>query len=209
MESLGRICVFDDDAFLTAWAESRLSRYGYDVFAKSNLYQFFLYAREMQPHLLVMNIEKNRLGCRMFWDMLYDDNILQGVPVVVMVSSNHPPEKHKCISHVLSLPLSVDGLMEIAEAYCVGHKDHDVLLIDDYMSQAGSALDVLQRQSLSCFEVHNLEAAQQYLQKNFPRGICVCLPYEQCRQVEAGLTYSKIFYVENPARLKNIATLLN
>ena len=47
-----------------------------------------------------------------------------------------------------------------------------------------------------------------YLKKNFPRCVCLYLPYEQCQEIQPQLKHDKIFYVENPRNLENLATLL-
>ena len=97
---------------------------------------------------------------------------------------------------------------EIIEAYCVGRKKHDVLLLDEYGEKSAAALLTLGRQNLTCFEVHDLGGAKAYLKKNFPRCVCLYLPYEQCQEIQPQLKHDRIFYVENPRNLENLATLL-
>ena len=206
MEKSGKICILDEAQALQGWQGGELVGHGYEVFATSNLYQFLNYARETSPHLLMINVET---GASSLLDMINADCFLNDIPVVIKAGTNFLPEKHERISHFLFSPYSQAEVETVAVSYCSGQQIHDVLLIDDYDATADSALPGLKRQALNCFEVHNLCAAQKYLQKNFPRGICVCLPYEECRKAEDVLQYDKIFYVENPARLKNIATLLN
>ena len=72
----------------------------------------------------------------------------------------------------------------------------------------GVILLALGRQNLTCFEVHDLGGAKAYLKKNFPRCVCLYLPYEQCQEIQPQLKHDKIFFVENPRNLEYLATLL-
>ena len=112
------------------------------------------------------------------------------------------------MAHYLSELATMEKAAEIIEAYCVGRKKHDVLLLDEYGEKSAAALLTLGRQNLTCFEVHDLGGAKAYLKKNFPRCVCLYLPYEQCQEIQPQLKHDKIFYVENPRNLENLATLL-
>jgi len=209
MEKIGKICILDDDAVLTDWFVRSFSERGYEIFATSNVYKFLKYAREIFPDLLITNMQMAEIRSMDVLDVIAADEVLKNIPLAMFgIAAESLQERHAGISHYLFKPVSLKKISDVFEPYCLGRKKHDLLLIDDYNPLPGSAADVLRRQNLTFFETHNLCAAQKYLSKNFPRGVCVCLPSEECRKAEAELHYEKIFYVENPARLENIATLL-
>ena len=134
---------------------------------------------------------------------------LKEIPIVMlMLSEQQDLSGRYGVAHYLSELATMEKAAEIIEAYCVGRKKHDVLLLDEYGEKSAAALLTLGRQNLTCFEVHDLGGAKAYLKKNFPRCVCLYLPYEQCQEIQPQLKHDKIFYVENPRNLENLATLL-
>lgn len=209
MEKLGKICMLDDDEIVLDLFNDWLSSRGYEILATPNVYKFLSYAREIIPDVFVLDLSMPEISGWEVLELIDDDKRLRTVPVMMIThSAEKNLAKHTGVAHYIPKPTSLEKVMDIIEAYCIGRKDHDILLIDKYEPENNLAVVTLARQNLTCFEVHDPEAAKVYLDKNFPRGICVYLPYEECQGWELPIKNEKIFYVENPHSLENIAALL-
>lgn len=209
MEKLGKICMLDDDISVLNLFEDWLSSRGYEILATPNVYKFLSYAKEMRPDVFVLDLNMPEISGWEVLKLLKSDEALKNIPVLMItVSRDKDLVGHNGVAHYIHKPTSLEKVMEIIEAYCIGRKEHDVLLVDRYEPVNNLVLLALVRQHLSVFEVHDLNAAKVYLDKNFPRCVCITIPYEESQEDKIQLNHNRIFYVENPENLENLAALL-
>ena len=209
MKKSGKICMLDGDSEVRQLFADWCGLRNYELLATDNLFQFLRYSKEMQPDLFVLDLDMKDVSGWEVAGMLASDEGLKEIPIVMlMLSEQQDLSGRYGVAHYLSELATMEKAAEIIEAYCVGRKKHDVLLLDEYGEKSAAALLTLGRQNLTCFEVHDLGGDKAYLKKNFPRCVCLYLPYEQCQEIQPQLKHDKIFYVENPRNLENLATLL-
>ena len=206
MFKAGTICIFSEDTDLLYEQAARLQDKGYLVFATSNVYKFVKYTWELQPELLVIDVDASALNDRRVQAYLRRYHTLYRRPIL-MVGRRFDRCYHG-IAHYLQKPYSLAMFDEIVESYCGGHKQHDVLLIDECDSRDERIKDEINRQHLSFFEVSDAEAARYYLMKNHPKCVCLNMPYDKCAAMEDKFPHEKIFFVENYKQVKNLAGLI-
>jgi len=206
MKQFGIICIFSEDSDLLFEQTIRLRDKGYLVFATSNIYKFVRYAKELQPDLMIVDIDASAMRDYHVLEYMRNYKRLDDKPIL-MVAKNF----NRCyagIAHYATKPYALKSLDEIIESYCQGNKKHDVLLIDECIKADGRIKETILEQNLSCFEVTDTNAACYYLKKNNPKCICISLPYEKCTDAEQKLKHDKIFFVENYKQLKNLSRLI-
>ena len=206
MNTLGTICVFSEDANLLFEQTIRLKDKKYLVFATSNIYKFVKYARELQPDIMIVDIDASALKDYHMVEYLRHYKKITDKPIL-LVGKNFD----RCyvgIAHYARKPYLTQMIDEIIESYCLGNKKHDVLLLDDCANKDDKVKEAILQQNLSCFEVADANAANYYLKKNNPRCICINLPYDKCTKAEQKLKHDKIFFVENYKQLKNLSRLI-
>ena len=206
MRSSGIICIFSEDIELLYEQKARLDDRGYLVFSTSNIYKFVRYAQELQPDVMIVDMDAKAMQ---------DDRVLAYLDKYR--TNNHRPvlmigkrfdRCYQGVAHYELKPYTSAELDEIIDSYCQGNQAHDVLLIDDCVSKDDKIRQAILEQNLSCFEVSDATAARYYLMKNNPRCICLNMPYDKCTKVEPQLTHNKIFFVDNYKQVKNLARLL-
>ena len=176
------------------------------MFATSNIYKFVKYARELQPDLIIVDIDASAMKDSHVLGYLRNYKRLTDKPILMV--GKHFNRCYAGIAHYATKPYAVQALDEIIESYCNGNKKHDVLLIDECIKANGKIKETILRQNLSCFEVTDANAAHYYLKKNTPKCICISLPYDKCIEAEKKLKHNKIFFVENYKQLKNLSVLI-
>ena len=95
--------------------------------------------------------------------------------MMLMLSEQQDLSGRYGVAHYLSELATMEKAAEIIEAYCVGRKKHDVLLLDEYGEKSAAALLTLGRQNLTCFEVHDLGGAKAYLNEKEFSALCLSL----------------------------------
>lgn len=206
MKYLGIVCIFSEDATLLYEQSKRLSDKNYLVFATSNIYKFVKYVKELQPDIMVFDMDARALIDRRVWAFLRKHSTLDHKPVLMV--GKHLDRCYNGIAHYEVKPYAIKNFDDIVDSYCRGNKKHDVLLIDECNHSNKKIKDEISSQNLSCFEVQDTNAARYYLLKNNPRCICLNLPYEKCIKLEPYLQHEKIFFVENSSQVKNLARLI-
>lgn len=202
----GTICTFSEDPAVLYEQTARLTDQGYLVFATSNIYKFVKYSRELQPDLIIFDVDASALQDTKVMHYLRQYQSYTHKPVLLLGSRFD--RCYQGVAHYEQKPCSSDKLDEIIESYCRGNKQHDVLLIDDCAHKDDKIRETIVDQKLSCFEVSDTDAARRYLLKNNPRCICLNLPYDKCVQVEPQIEHQKIFFVDNYQQVKNLSRLI-
>lgn len=209
MDKHGKICMLDDDSIILEMYESWLRERGYEIFATANAYKFIRYAIEMEPDLFILDLNMPDISG---WEVLEAvDQVekLKPVPVILLtVRAERDLAVGRGVAHYVNKPSRMENILELVETYCVGKKKHDVLLVDGYEPLDNTMCFAITKQNLSCFEVHDVDAAKCYLRKNHPRCVCLQLPFDYYKKIEFEIEHDKIFYVENAANLENLASLL-
>ena len=207
MVKIGKICMLEENADIARQFQHCCQNY--ELFITDNLFKFIRYAQVILPDLLMIDVGKNCELCRDVISLVTEDEILGEIPLLMLaVARRSQQENFIGIANYLTSEKPYAQTLEILETYCSGQKDYDVLLLGRYDDNTASALEVLHHQSLSCFEVHSLKGAQAFLRKNLSRCVCLYLPYDDCQKIAPHINHQKIFYVENPHHLKNLATLI-
>lgn len=205
MNNLGRILMLDDDKIFLDLYRSLLESKGYDVFATSNAYQYLLYAKELNPDVMFLDVNMPELNGWEVLQRLSAEEKLQEVPIVMLtVAQDKDLAISKGATHFLNKPMVVEELMEIVEAYCQGGKNHDILLVEEYEPLFVTLLQTLKKHQYNCFGLHGLGAAVKYLQKNNPKMVCVHGSSEKFEKASKRLKHDKIFRVENVETIEEL-----
>ena len=208
-EKLGRVFMLDDDLIVLNLYREMLEKIGYEVFATANAYQFLLYAKELMPDLFILDINMPEITGWEVMNRLAAEDRTSEIPVIVMsVLADKALAVQKGAAHYLNKPVKLEDLLEILEAYCIGNKKHDVLLLEDFEPMKKSLRQRMEERRWSCFEVNDLKAAKRYLQKNNPKVVVVNLPKNRLGQVLNELKHPLIRYLESYEQVDGLEELL-
>lgn len=206
MVKAGTICIFSEDTDLLYEQSVRLFDKGYLVFTTPNVYKFVKYAQELQPDVLIFDMDAKAMQDARVIDYLERYRYQSHKPVLML--GRRLDRCYRGVAHYEEKPYTLKDFDEIIESYCKGNKQHDVLLIDNCFSKDKKIKEAIIHQKLSCFEVSDADAARYYLQKNHPKCICLNMPYDECTKVEPKIQHDKIFFVDNYKQVKNLARLI-
>ncbi len=208
-KKLGRVFMLDDDLIVLNLYREMLEKTGYEVFATANAYQFLLYARELMPDLVILDINMPEITGWEVMSRLAAEEQTSEIPVVVMsVLADKALAVQKGAAHYLNKPVKPEDLLEILEAYCVGNKKHDVLLLEDFEPMKKTLRQRMEERKWSCFEVNDLKAAKRYLQKNNPKIVVVSLPHNRLGKVMNELKHPLVRYLESYEQVDDLEELL-
>lgn len=209
MSSLGRVFMLDDDEIILSLYQELFEAKGYDVFATTNAYKLLLYAREMKPDVFILDINMPVLSG---WDVLHmikSDDKLKDIPVVMLsILRDLDLAVAKGAAHFLNKPLDIDALMEIVESYCLGNKNHDIMLLEDFEAVNSPFERSVREAKLSFFGIHDLFAAKRYLSRNHPRMVCLSLDEEPRAEAHQELHHEHIFDVDKNSNIIDIMSRL-
>lgn len=204
---LGRIFVYDADKENLQRFKQYFEARGFEFFGTDNVYQLLSYARELNPNIIIFNVEENYNPVRASLSRLIPEISGRNYPIVLIKPKQFEFVYHKGVAHYLHSPFKMSELMDIVESYCVGQKEHQVLLLDRYSEQKNKFVQQIKKAEYKYFEVHNEEAAQLYLSKNNPKAVCI-----ECAKgfvkAPAQINLSKIFYVDSQDDIAEIQKFL-
>lgn len=206
--NFGHVFVFDNTEQKISVLQSILSSGVYKTFQTGNVYQFLQYAKEITPDVMIFNLDDNNRYSEETLESFNRQINLTGYPIVLTKPHNQKFATHPRIAHYIHLPLEISKLNDIVESYCLGHKNHQIMLLNTYSSQ----YDILHRSldigGYSYFEVHNEEAAEIYLSKNNPQTVFV--EYNpKLLTARHNLRHERIFYVDRQQDITEIERFLN
>ena len=208
-KKLGRVFMLDDDLIVLNLYREMLEKTGYEVFATANAYQFLLYAKELMPDLFILDINMPEITGWEVMSRLAAEERTSEIPVIVMsVLADKALAVQKGAAHYLNKPVKVEDLLEILEAYCIGNKKHDILLLEDFEPMKKPIRQRMEERKWSCFEVNDLKAAKRYLQKNNPKVVVVNLPKNRFGKVLNELKHPLIRYLESYEQVDDLEELL-
>lgn len=205
MDKLGKVFMLDDDFILLDMYRSLLESHGFDVFTTDNAYKFILYAREIHPDIFILDINMPVMNG---WEVvlrLKREARLKHIPVVMLTVQHDKRLAHAYgIANYLNKPLDAPGLLDVVESYCVGSKNHDILLLGDFWPESNILRTEMSRRKWVVFEVYDLEAAELYLSKNRPKAVCLGMPEDKCEQARLRLKHPLIMPLRNMQDLNNL-----
>ncbi len=205
MDVSGKICMLDDDRMFLKLYRHFLESKGYQVFTTDNAYKFLLYGREILPDVMFLDINMPRINGWEVLEKINTDEVLKEIPIAILsVNQDEDLAEAKGVSHFLYKPLAIEEVIELLESYCVGGKDHDLLLIEDYEPLFRGMKERLRRRNYSCFCTNSAKGAKKYLKKNKPKKICVKMSDERFEPVRAELAEQELVRVNNLQEIENI-----
>lgn len=165
------------------------------TFTSDNIYRFLRYAEELSPEVMVLNLSGSDKQIASLVQNFENKPETGNFPIIVMHSQNEPFEVSPRVAHYLSMPLDYHRLSDIVESYSFGAKKHQILLLDRFSPRSDKLHEWLAARNISYFEVHNIDAAARYLQKNHPYAVWVEYAPEFI-SARHGLSHQRIFYVD-------------
>ena len=165
------------------------------TFTTDNLYQFLRYARELSPNVMILNLSNGDRQTFSTVQNLADKIKTADYPLVVIKAQNETFETDPRVAHYLNMPLDFHKLADIVESYSFGHKKHQLMLLDRFSPHSDKLHEWLAARNISYFEVHNIDAAFRYLQKNQPHAVWIEYTPEFVA-VRHSLPHQRIFYVD-------------
>ena len=205
MDKLGKVFMLDDDLVLLEMYKALLESRGFDVFTTDNAYKFILYAKEIRPDVFILDINMPEMSGWEVVRRLKQDEQLSHIPVI-MLTVRHDVNLATTygVANYVNKPLEVSMLLNIIEAYCLGAKKHDILLLGKFEDQAEAIKNQIKLHGWSWFEVYDLEAAEIYLQKNFPQVVCLELEGEMYAKAKQCLQHPLILPLKNMQDVENL-----
>lgn len=173
-------------------------------FVTDNIYQLYQYTQNIAPKVLIFNITDTQSLADLKSIIKHRQN---NYPLIVISPPTFEIPLHPQIAHYLKTN-NLPELLDIIESYGVGGKKHDILLLDTYLLTPSPLKIALQQKSYKIFEVHNIEAAKHYLNRNKPKivGIEYVPVFIPARHT---LQHSHIFYVDRAQDITEIEKFLH
>lgn len=206
MQHLGNIFLYNNNKTNKDLYHQNLEQMGYFLFDTDNLHKFTLYHKEITPDVLLFDFEKNTP--LEFISSLERKFERSSIPLIVISEAPNALIYHHTISHYLNHQEARHRLNDILESYCVGNKKHHILYINLKPYERSDFSKSVRHDGYSLFEVHTLNAAKAYMQKNTPSIICINFQPAMSKYQKI-LSFPKTFYVENTQNVKEVAQFLN
>ena len=202
----GRIFVYDTEKKRLNEVKEYFENRGFQLFGTDNIYQLLNYARELKPDIIIFRVEENYNPVRASLSKLIPEVSGRNYPIVLIKPKQFEFVYHQGVAHYLHSPFKMSDLLEIVESYCVGQKQHHIMLLNRY-TERNKLVQQIKKNEYKCFEVHNEDAAQLYLSKNNPKAVCI-----ECAKgfikAPAQINLSKIFYVDSQDDIAEIKKFL-
>lgn len=204
-QNMGNIFIYNNNNINKELYHQGLGERGYFLFDTDNLHQFTLYHKEITPHVMLFDFDRQTpidfilsLGRR------FERST---IPLVIVSEAPKALIYHPSVSHYLTHDEAKKNLLEILESYCIGNKHHDILYINLKPYERPIFSQSVKEKGHSLFEVHNIAAAHAYLAQNRPSVICInFLP--ALSQSQKLFSFPKTFYVENTQNIEEIEQFL-
>ena len=204
----GRIFVYDTDKKRLSELKEFFEKRSFEMFGTDNIYQLLNYARELNPNVIIFRVEENYNPVRASLSKLIPDISGRNYPIILIKPRQFEFVYHQGVAHYLHSPFKMSDLLDIVESYCVGQKQHHLMVLNRYSEKQNKFLQQIKKAEYKYFEVHNENAAQLYLSKNSPQAVCI-----ECAKgfvkAPAQINLSKIFYVDRDDDIAEIKKFLS
>lgn len=204
----GQVFVYNNTGQNAAMLQSFLYSGVYKTFNTANIYQFLQYAKELTPNVMIFNLDDEKKLSEETTESFNTQINFTSYPIVLTKPHTQKFSTHKRIAHYIHLPLELAKLQDIVESYCIGHKNHQIMLLCEYSSQYDTLHRSLDIGGYSYFEVHNIQAAEIYLQKNNPQTVFVEYT-PNLLTARHSLRHDNVFYVDRQQDITEIEKFLN
>ena len=206
--NFGHVFVYDNTEQKTPILQDILSSGVYKTFTTSNAYQFLQYTGEITPDVMIFNLDDNNKYSRETLENFGRQINMTNCPIILTKPQIQPFSPHLRIAHYIHLPLETKKLNDIVESYCLGNKEHQIMLLSTYSPQYDKLHRSLDIGGYSYFEVHNEQAAEIYLNKNNPQTVFI--EYNPTLiAARHNLRHNRIFYVDRRQDITEIERFLN
>lgn len=206
MQHLGNIFLYNTDNANKAMYHQDLEKQGYYLFDTDNLHKFTMYHKEITPNVLLFDFDsKTPLEYITSLERKFERTT---IPIVVITEAPNALIYHPSISHYLKHDEARRSLNDILESYCVGYKKHHILYINLKPYERSDFSKSARQSGYNIFEVHNINAAQKYMEKNTPSIICINFKPALSKSQKI-FAFPKTFYVENTQNIKEVEQFLN
>ena len=180
----------------------------YKTFFTDNIYQFLQYAKELTPDLMIFNLDDEKKYSEETYESFAKQINLTTFPIVLTKPHSQKFSAHQRVAHYIHLPLEIAKLQDIIDSYCIGNKNHQILLLNEYRPQYDQLHRSLDTSGYTYFEVHNADAAEIYLQKNHPHSVFIEYT-PKLITARHNLQHNRIFYVDRQQDITEIEKFLN
>lgn len=205
LNKTGKIFILDDDLLFLDLCKSILEARGFEVFAMAKTDDFLKRIIKEKPDVVVLDINLPDVSG---WEVLgiLRSVVKEYIPVVLTtIEADKELAAAKGIAHYFAKPVDIERFVAVMEAYCIGGKKHDVLVVEDYHPFEIPLREEVRNKNWYCFGVYDFAAAELYLQKNSPKVICVAKDKKELEAFKQKAKPSKIIYVENRQDIENLA----
>lgn len=206
--NFGHIFIYNNTEQNIEVLHNLLSSKVYKTFTTGNVYQFLQYAKELYPNVIIFNLDDEKKRSEETTNSFEQQISLTDFPIVLTKPHNQKFTTNSRIAHYIHLPLEIAKLRDIVESYCLGNKNHQILLLSEYSSQYSKLQRSLDMSGYDYFEVHNEKAAEIYLSKNNPRTIFVEYTPKWIT-ARHNLHHDNIFYVDRQQDITEIERFFN
>lgn len=202
-----RVFLYNESHSSSANISHLLQNYALQTFDTQNIYQLMQYAKEINPNLMIFNMDDDDLPDDEALDYIQAKINHEIYPVIVIKPDGFLFQAQPKIAHYIHTPSETNKLVDIIDSYCLGHKYHDILLLQNYGEKYGRLKQQIIRNGYTFFEVHNSDAARIYLSKNKPKIVCVEYA-PQFILARHNLRHENIFYVDRDQDLTEMEKFL-
>lgn len=206
--NFGHVFVYDNTEHELPVLQNILSSGFYRTFSTGNMYQFLQYAKEVTPDLVIFNLDDNSKYSSETLESFNKQIKMTNYPIVLTKPQNQKFSAHPQVAHYIHLPLEITKLQDVIESYCLGNKNHQIMLLNTYSPKYDNLHYSLEASGYSYFEVHNEEAAEIYLNRNNPQTVFVEYNHELI-SARHNLQHNRIFYVDRHQDITEIEKFLN
>lgn len=205
--NMGNVFFYDTErSYLSAFADI-FNNKSFNTFTTDNLYQLLRYAKEITPDVMIFNLSDFGSPDAQTLEMLKTLTTGKNFPIIVLQSPLKRRDSHPRIAHYLTMPADYEKLVDIIESYGPGGKTPQIMLLDRYLAQPDPLHLRLRQKGYDFFEVHNADAALNYLQKNRPQNIWIeYIP--EFIGLKPLLTHQRVFYVDRHQDIAEIEKFL-
>lgn len=204
----GHVFVYNNTTQNTAILQGILDSDAYKTFSTNNVYQFLQYAKGLTPDIMILNLDDAKKHSEETTQSFDRQIAATSYPIVLTKPPAQKFSVHQRVAHYLNLPLEIAKLHDILESYCLGHKNHQILLLCEYSAQYNKLHRSLDVGKYTYFEVHNIDAAEIYLQKNNPQTVFV--EYSpKFIAARHNIKHDNVFYVDKEQDIAEIEKFLN
>lgn len=206
--NFGHIFIYNNSNKKIPFLQSATDLNAYKIFQTGNIYQFLQYSKEIYPDVMILHLDNPNRQLAKIMENTDLSPLTADFPIIITKPLGQKFDLHQRVAHYVQLPLEVGKLNDIVESYCLGYKQHRILLLDAYSPQYDRLHRSLDVRGYSYFEVHNEKAAAIYLQKNNPQTVFI--EYSpQFLTARHNLLHEHIFYVDRQQDITEIEKFLN